>query len=86
MIDPHDMMCQELVEVLTEYLDATLGAARPRPPRGAPAVCDDCREYLAQFQATLASRAAPTRVTRASCATTLRHADARASRFRDDLG
>ena len=26
MIDPHDMMCQELVEVLTEYLDATLGA------------------------------------------------------------
>ena len=26
MIDPHDMVCQELVEVLTEYLDGTLGA------------------------------------------------------------
>ena len=53
MIDPHDMMCQELVEVLTEYLDATLGAHDRARLEAHLTVCDDCREYLAQFQQSL---------------------------------
>jgi anti-sigma factor RsiW len=54
MIDPHDMMCQELVEVLTEYLDATLAAHDRARLEAHLTVCDGCREYLAQFQQTVA--------------------------------
>ena len=78
MIDPHDMMCQELVEVLTEYLDATLGAHDRARLEAHLTVCDDCREYVAQFQRTVdghrprrqrgaradAARGAPARVPR----------------------
>ena len=53
MIDPHDMMCQELVEVLTEYLDATLGAHDRARLEAHLTICDDCREYVAQFQQTV---------------------------------
>ena len=54
VIDPHDMSCQELVELLTEYLDGTLGAHdRARLEAHLP-VCDDCREYLGQFKLTIA--------------------------------
>jgi len=53
MIDPHDMMCQELVEVLTEYLDATLGAHDRARLEAHLTVCDGCREYVAQFQRTV---------------------------------
>jgi anti-sigma factor RsiW len=53
VIDPHDMMCQEFVEVLTEYLDATLGANDRARLEAHLTICDDCREYLAQFQRTV---------------------------------
>jgi anti-sigma factor RsiW len=54
VIDPHDMMCEELVEVLTDYLDGTL-AARDRARLEAHlAVCDDCQAYLEQFETTIA--------------------------------
>ena len=60
MIDPHDMMCQELVEVLTEYLDGTLGAHDRARLEAHLTICHDCREYVAQFEPTvfLAGRAA----------------------------
>jgi anti-sigma factor RsiW len=54
MIDPHDMMCQELVEVLTEYLDGTLGAHDRARLEAHLGVCDDCRAYLEQFEETIA--------------------------------
>ena len=54
MIDPHDMVCQELVEVLTEYLDGTLGAHDRARLEAHLAVCDDCQAYLDQFKATIA--------------------------------
>ena len=60
MIDPHDMMCQEFVEVLTEYLDAMLGAHDRARLEAHLRVCDDCREYLAQFQQTVMVTGAPT--------------------------
>ena len=54
MIDPHDMMCQELVEVLTEYLDGALGAHDRARLEAHLTVCDDCRAYVAQFEETIA--------------------------------
>ena len=54
VIDPHDMMCQELVEVLTEYLDGTLGAHDRARLEAHLAVCDDCQVYLEQFKTTIA--------------------------------
>jgi anti-sigma factor (TIGR02949 family) len=54
VIDPHDMFCQELVEVLTEYLDGALSAHDRARLEAHLAVCDDCRSYLEQFKATLA--------------------------------
>ena len=53
MIDPHDMMCQELVEVLTEYLDGALGAHDRARLEAHLTVCDDCRVYVAEFQRTV---------------------------------
>ena len=58
MIDPHDMVCRELVEVLTEYLDRTLSAHDRARLEAHLAVCDDCQAYLDQFKATIASQAA----------------------------
>ena len=54
MIDPRDMMCQEPVEVLTEYLD---GAQSPHDRARLEAhlrICDDCRAYVTEFEATIA--------------------------------
>lgn len=53
MIDPHDMVCQELVEVLTEYLDGALSAHDRARLEAHLAVCDDCQAYLDQFKATI---------------------------------
>jgi anti-sigma factor RsiW len=53
VIDPHDMICQELVEVLTEYLDGTLGAHDRARLEAHLAVCDDCQAYLAEFETTI---------------------------------
>jgi anti-sigma factor RsiW len=54
VIDPHDMMCQELVEVLTEFLDGTLGAHDRARLEAHLTVCDDCQVYLEQFRRTIA--------------------------------
>jgi anti-sigma factor RsiW len=53
VIDPHDMMCNELVEVLTEYLDGTLGAHDRARLEAHLAVCDDCQVYLEEFKTTI---------------------------------
>jgi anti-sigma factor RsiW len=53
MIDPHDMACQELVEVLTEYLDGALGVHDRARLEAHLAVCGDCQAYLEQFKLTI---------------------------------
>jgi anti-sigma factor RsiW len=53
LTDPHDMMCQELVEVLTDYFDGTLGDRDRARLEAHLAVCDDCRIYLRQFETTI---------------------------------
>ena len=54
MLDSQDMMCQELVEALTEYLDGMLDAHDRARLEAHLAVCAGCRAYLAQLQATIA--------------------------------
>jgi anti-sigma factor RsiW len=54
VIDPHDMSCQELVEVLTGYLDGTLGARDRARLEAHLAVCEDCQVYFDQFETTIA--------------------------------
>jgi anti-sigma factor RsiW len=44
------MVCIELVEVLTEYLDGTLHTRDRARLEAHLAVCDDCRAYLEQFE------------------------------------
>ena len=49
------MPCQELVEVITDYLEGAL----PEPDRirfeERLAACAKCREYVAQFERTIAA-------------------------------
>jgi anti-sigma factor RsiW len=54
VIDPHDMMCDELVEVLTDFLDGALGAHDRARLEAHLTVCDDCQVYLEQFKTTIA--------------------------------
>ena len=50
-----EMPCQELVEVITDYLEGAL----PEPDRirfeEHLEVCGKCREYVAQFERTIAA-------------------------------
>ena len=48
------MSCQELVELLTAYLDGALGAEDAARLEAHLHVCDACQEYVAQFEATIA--------------------------------
>jgi anti-sigma factor RsiW len=47
------MSCQELVELLTAYLDGALGAEDAARLEAHLHVCDACAEYVAQFEATI---------------------------------
>ncbi len=49
-----DLACQQVVELVTDYLEGTLPRAeRRRLERHLPA-CPHCTEYLAQMRATIA--------------------------------
>jgi anti-sigma factor RsiW len=48
------MTCQELVELVTAYLDGTLPTAQRRAFDEHLALCPGCERYLAQFQQTIA--------------------------------
>ena len=45
--------CQELVELVTDYLEGALSPADLRRFQEHLAVCGKCTEYLAQFEATI---------------------------------
>lgn len=49
-----DMACDELVEVVTAYLEGTLPDAERRRVDAHLAECPYCTEYLAQIRATIA--------------------------------
>lgn len=47
------MECDELVELLTEFLDGTLDPATEQLVVEHLSLCDGCTTYLAQFRATV---------------------------------
>lgn len=58
---PDDLSCQELVELITAYLDGALEPAERARFEAHLSVCPPCRDYLGQFQRTVAAVAPPPR-------------------------
>jgi anti-sigma factor RsiW len=54
MTDLPEMPCQELVEVITDYLDDALAATDRARLEAHLAECDACQDYVAQFRQTIA--------------------------------
>ena len=55
------MTCREAIDVLADYLDATLDAAAVRALLAHLAGCEECRAYLATYRRTVALAAASAR-------------------------
>ena len=53
MITADFISCQELVELVTDYVEGALGAADLRRFEEHLAVCEGCRHYLDQLRATI---------------------------------
>ena len=53
MIDVEAFSCQELVELVTDYLEGALAPADVRRFEDHIAGCDGCTEYLMQFRRTI---------------------------------
>ena len=49
----HELTCQELVELLTDYLDGALPAGERARLEAHLAECEACDAYLAQFRTTI---------------------------------
>jgi anti-sigma factor RsiW len=54
-MNPRDIACRELVELLTEYLEGTLPPDEVAAVEAHIAGCDACRTYLDQMRATIAA-------------------------------
>jgi anti-sigma factor RsiW len=54
--------CREAIDVLVEYLDATLEAGASRELETHLAGCDECRAYLTTYRRTVGAVAASARV------------------------
>jgi anti-sigma factor RsiW len=54
LIRRREVVCQQAVELITDYLEDTLPAAQRRRLEAHLAKCDACHEYLAQMRATIA--------------------------------
>jgi anti-sigma factor RsiW len=48
-----DLVCQQVVELVTDYLEGTLSRAARRRLEAHLAGCPHCTEYLAQMRATI---------------------------------
>jgi anti-sigma factor (TIGR02949 family) len=53
MAELNDMACQELVELITDYLEDALSPEDRKRFEEHLAVCPDCRTYLAQMRVTI---------------------------------
>jgi anti-sigma factor RsiW len=49
----NDLVCQQIVELITEYLDGALPRSKRRRFEAHLAGCPHCSEYLAQMRATI---------------------------------
>jgi anti-sigma factor RsiW len=54
MTDLPEMPCRELVEVITDYLEDALPDRDRLRFEAHLAECDECRDYVAQFEQTIA--------------------------------
>ncbi len=54
MIEPPELTCKALVELVTEYLEKTLPAAERVRFDAHLAICPGCRAYLEQMRRTIA--------------------------------
>ena len=52
-MDDHEIICREFVELVTEYLDGELPPATVDLVEQHLVMCDWCRDYLGQFEATV---------------------------------
>ena len=53
MIDVEGLSCQELVELVTDYLEGALSERDRRAFEGHLAGCDGCTEYVEQLRVTV---------------------------------
>jgi anti-sigma factor RsiW len=53
MIDTEALSCQELVELVTDYLEGALDDRDQRAFERHLAACDGCTEYVAQLRTTI---------------------------------
>jgi predicted anti-sigma-YlaC factor YlaD len=51
-MEPHEIICREFVELVTDYLDEALPPATVDLVEEHLVMCDWCRDYLGQFEAT----------------------------------
>jgi anti-sigma factor RsiW len=47
------LVCQEMVELITDYLEGTLSRSQRRRFEAHIAACENCTEYLRQMRATI---------------------------------
>jgi anti-sigma factor RsiW len=52
---PRDIACNELVELITEYLEGALPPSEVAAIEAHLQICEGCRRYLDQMRATLAA-------------------------------
>jgi len=50
-----ELACQEIVELITDYLEDSLPRSQRRRFEAHLAACENCTEYLNQMQATIAA-------------------------------
>ncbi|MGO8906505.1 MAG: anti-sigma factor family protein [Solirubrobacteraceae bacterium] len=50
-----EFSCQEMVELITDYLEGSLSRSQRRRFETHLAGCENCTEYLAQMRATIAA-------------------------------
>lgn len=53
MMGVAELTCQEIVELVTEYLDGTLSSSDRESFDRHLAICDGCTAYLEQFRETI---------------------------------
>ena len=53
LLSHRDLVCQQVVELVTDYLEGTLSRAAGRRLEAHLAGCPHCTEYLAQMRATI---------------------------------
>jgi hypothetical protein len=52
-VDPHDLRCDEVVELVTDLIEGTLDAETEERVIGHLSLCDGCQAYVEQVRLTV---------------------------------